>query len=304
KSKGCVLKATPTGYMHLSFQRPQEDLAPGQSTTFEMKAFFGPKYYNRLEQVGGRLDSSVDFGIFAFISKPMLWLMQTFYDGMGKVGMANWGLAIIFLTLLVKLLMWIPTSKQMESMKKMSKLKPQMDKLKEKYGDDKESIQRETMALYSREGVNPLGGCLPMLLQMPIWLALYNTLYYAVELYQAPFIPGWINDLSVRDPIFVLPITLGVLMFLQQKMTPTTGMDGTQAQIMQIFMPVFFTAIMLFLPSGLTLYILVNTLIGIIHQWIVYNQPDKPVDPKKKRKPSWLERMNQYVEEQQKKASS
>ncbi len=294
---GCSLQETLGGWIMATTTHRGTKLEPQKIATFELKGFLGPKYYQKLAQVGHRLDQSIDFGIFAFISKPMLWFMQFIYTSFGRFG--NWGIAIILLTVFVKLLLWIPTTKQMLSMKKMTKLGPELQRLKSKYGDDKESLQRETMALYTREGINPLGGCLPMLIQMPIWIALYNTLFYAVELYQAPFIPGWIDDLSMKDPFYITPVILGASMFLQQKMSPTTGMDEAQAKMLKIFMPIFFTAIMLFLPSGLTLYILVNTGISILHQWIVYNQPDVPVDPKKV-KPNWLTRMNAAVEEYQK----
>ncbi len=294
---GCSMQETLGGWIMATTTHRGAQLEPQKIATLELKGFLGPKYYQRLAEVGHRLDQSIDFGIFAFISKPMLWFMQFIYNSFGRFG--NWGIAIILLTVFVKLLLWIPTTRQMQSMKKMTKLGPELQRLKAKYGDDKESLQRETMALYTREGINPLGGCLPMLLQMPIWIALYNTLFYAVELYQAPFISGWIDDLSLKDPFFIMPVVLGASMFLQQKMSPTTGMDEVQAKMLKIFMPIFFTAIMLFLPSGLTLYILINTGISILHQWIVYNQPDVPVDPKKA-KPNWLTRMNSAVEEYQK----
>lgn len=297
KKQGCMLRETTSGGILTTLNNQGTDLAPNKTALVSLKGFLGPKFYQRLAKVGHRLDASIDFGLFAFISKPMLLFMQFIYNSFGRFG--NWGIAIILLTLFVKILLWIPTTRQMQSMKKMSKLGPELQRLKQKYGDDKESFQREMMALYTREGINPFGGCLPMLIQMPIWIALYNTLFYAVELYQAPFIPGWISDLSQKDPFYILPVVLGASMFLQQRMSPTTGMDETQAKIMKYFMPIFFTAIMLFLPSGLTLYILINTGVSALHQWIVYNQPDAPVDPKKS-KPNWLTRMNDYVEEYQK----
>ena len=153
------------------------------------------------------------------------------------------------------------------------------------------------MNLYMKEGINPLAGCLPMLVQMPIWLALYNTLFYSVELYQAPFIPGWIMDLSSRDPFYILPVMLGASMFLQQRLTPQTGMDPMQQKIMSVMMPAMFTFFMFFLPAGLTLYIFVNTILSVLHQWHIYNTPDDD-DAKPKKKSRWMERMKDAMEQQ------
>jgi YidC/Oxa1 family membrane protein insertase len=298
---GCTFTGNTFGHVTASIQNAGISISPGKSQTLNYSAYFGPKYYNTLKAAGAKLETTIDFGMFAFLSKPMLWTMQFFYDMLKKINFGNWGLAIIILTLLVKLLLWPLTHKSMESMKKMQRLKPEMDKLKEKYGDDKETIQRETMNLYVKHGINPISGCLPMLLQMPIWLALYQTILYSVELYQAPFIPGWIDDLSAKDPFFILPVLLGASMLLQHKLTPQT-MDETQAKIMGMVMPVFFTIIMLFLPAGLTLYIFINTILGIAHQWHIYNAPDPepPANDKKNTKKGWMQRMQSYVEEQQK----
>jgi YidC/Oxa1 family membrane protein insertase len=293
----CAGAANKIGWIKAQVHNSGRSVAHNGSYQFNVLGYFGPKYYEQLQKVGNDLESSIDFGFFAFLSKPMLWIMQFFYNTFGKINFNNWGLSIILLTLLVKLLLWPLTHRMMLS---MTKLKPQMDKLKAKYGDDKESLNREMMNLYVKEGVNPASSCLPMLVQMPIWIALYNTLYYAVELYQASFIPGWIDDLSSRDPWFILPIMLGVSMFIQQKMSPQT-MDNAQAQMLLWFMPIFFTIIMLFLPAGLTLYIFVNTIIGVLHQWYIYNTPDKPEDPKKtkSKKPGWMERIRDSFDKHQ-----
>jgi len=169
------------------------------------------------------------------------------------------------LTVLIKLLLLPVTHRSFKQMQKMATLKPLMDEVKAKYGDNKERLNQEMMALYKREKMNPVGGCLPMLLQMPIWIALYRTIYTSVELYQAP-LGLWIQDLSQPDKYFVLPVLLGVSMFVQQKLTPTT-MDSAQAKMMLWFMPIMFTVFMLFLPSGLNLYIFVNTLLSMLQQW-------------------------------------
>lgn len=302
QTTSCEARGNLSGWVETRLSNAGVSVPPQGSYSFQIKGYFGPKYYQNLQQVGQGLENSIDFGFFAFLSRPMLWLMQFFYNTFGKIGLANWGLCIILLTLLVKLLTWPLTQRSMESMKKMQKLKPEMDRLKEKYGEDKESFQKEMMNLYVKEGINPISGCLPMLIQMPIWIALYNTLFYAVELYQAPFIRGWIDDLSSKDPFYILPLSLGVAMFVQQKITPQT-LDNTQTKIMLWFMPIFFTAIMLFLPAGLTLYIFVNTILGLAHHWYIHSKPDEPPSQKPtsaKKKATWMERMQQYVNDQQK----
>lgn len=305
RGTGCSFKANAYGRVIAKFTNAGQSIAPGASKTIKMGAYFGPKYYENLKQAGSTLETSIDFGWFAFLCRPMLMVMQFIYNGLSSIGAGNWGIVIILLTLLVKLLTLPLTNKSMQSMKAMQRLKPEMDRIKEKYGDDKEAAQRETMNLYVKHGINPLAGCLPMLLQMPIWIALYQTILFSVEMYQATFIPGWIDDLSSKDPIFVLPLALGASMFLQQKLTPQT-LDNAQAQIMGYMMPIFFTFIMLFLPAGLTLYIFVNTVLGVAHQWYIYQQPDKeePPDKKKPTRKGWMQRMQEYAEEQQQKQQS
>ncbi len=174
-------------------------------------------------------------------------------------------MAIILLTLVVKIITYYPTMRSFVQMQRMASLKPLMDELKVKYEGDKQKQSAELMALYKREKVNPLGGCLPMLLQMPIWIALYRTIYASVDLFQAPM-GLWITDMTQPDPYFVMPVVLGGLMFLQQKMTPTT-MDNAQAKMMLYAMPIMFGVFSLFLPSALNLYILVNTILSIGQQW-------------------------------------
>jgi len=228
--------------------------------TFAFTAFIGPKDFDALKAAGTHLDDTIDFWVLGFLAKPMLWLMRLSY-----ALIPSWGVAILFLTLVVRLLTLWPTWKSMVSMRRMAALKPRIDALREKFKDDPARLNKETMDLYKREKVNPMGGCLPMLLQMPIWIALYRTIYGAVDLYQAPLFL-WIRDLSSHDPYFVMPLLLGVLTFLQQKMTPTAG-DPAQARMMLWMMPIMFTVFMLFLPSGLVFYILVNTVLGIGQQW-------------------------------------
>ncbi len=226
--------------------------------TFEF--YLGPKDIDRLEEAEAGLENSIDFWIVGILAKPMLYLLRWFHSLI-----PHWAFAIIMLTILVKLALLYWTQKSFSQMQRMAKLKPMMDQLKEKYGKDKERLNTEMMSLYKREKVNPLGGCLPMLLQMPIWIALYRTIYSSVELYQAP-LGGWITDLSAPDPYFVMPVILGGAMFFQQKLTPST-MDSAQAKMMLYMMPIMFTVFMLFLPSGLNLYILVNTFLTMAQQF-------------------------------------
>lgn len=246
---------------------PRVKIKPGEKQHHRFMVYLGPKVLKELDAIQGadskknlELSDSIEFGWFAILCRPMLWLMTFFYSFVG-----NWGLAIILLTLVVKLLTFIPTHKSMKSMRSMQRLKPQMDALKEKYGADKARLNTEMMNLYKVHKVNPLGGCLPMLIQMPVWFALYRTLGNAQELYRSGFI-GWITDLTAPDQYYVLPILMGISMFAQQAITPQP-MEGTQAKVMKYFMPGMFTFMMLWLPAGLTLYIFVNTLLTMIHQW-------------------------------------
>ncbi len=236
----------------------------GTVKKFESTIFIGPKEVKLLEQVDPRLSDTINFGIFAIIAKPILMLLKLLYAGVG-----NYGLAIIIVTLIIRMLLLPLNISSYRSMKKMQVIQPQLKALKERYKKDPRQLQMETMALMKREKVNPLGGCLPMLLQLPIFIALYNVLAQSIELYQAPFM-FWIKDLSLKDPFYVLPVLMGITMYIQQKITPTT-MDPAQAKAMQI-MPVIFSLMMISLPSGLTLYIFVSTLFGIIQQYMIMKE--------------------------------
>jgi YidC/Oxa1 family membrane protein insertase len=267
------------GAMKVSLEFPAITLAAGDpSYTWKITAFYGPKYLDKLDgldKVVGYdtgLREAVDLGWFELIARPMLWLLKWFY---GFVG--NWGIAIILLTLLVKGLLLPWTHKSMVSMKKMSKLAPRMKEIQNKYKDDKAAQQARIMEMYKQEGVNPLSGCLPMLLQMPIWIALYRMLMKAAELYHAPMIPGWIDDLTAPDPIYVLPVLLVIVMFVQAKFTPTAG-DGAQQKMLKYGMPLMFGGMSFVFPAGLTLYIFTNTLLTGIHH-VVLRRGDK--DPGK-----------------------
>ncbi|MBN2694451.1 membrane protein insertase YidC [bacterium] len=228
------------------------------SISFEYDIYNGPKILELLKEV--EAEGVIDYGFVAVVSKMILWLLLFLY---GFVG--NYGVALILLTLLVKMALYPLTKSSYVSMHKMKQLQPELTKLKEKYGSDKEKMGRETMALYNKNGVNPLGGCLPMLLQMPIWFGLYRAIQNSVELYNEPFM-FWIQDLSNKDPFYILPVSLGLLMFIQQKLSTPMGGDQMQAKVMLYTLPIVFGFFMLMLPSGLVLYIWVNTLITIFQQ--------------------------------------
>ncbi len=223
-------------------------------------AFAGPKSFDLLSKVDERLGSVVDYGTFAILARPLLSVMN-FFNGL----VHNYGLAIILLTLLVRALVMPFNIYSFKSMKVMQKLQPEMKALREKFKDDPATQNAKVMELMKTNKANPLGGCLPMLLQLPVFFALYQTLGQSIELYREPFV-FWIHDLSFRDPFFVLPVLMGITMFIQQKITPS-NMDPQQAKIM-MFMPIMFTFFMVSLPSGLTLYIFISTLFGITQQYL------------------------------------
>lgn len=231
----------------------------GNTLRIPMKAYFGPKEIDALHAVEPSLDLTIDFGWFTLIAYPILKVMKWLFSVFG-----NWGVAIIFLTILIKIITFPLTYKSMKSMKNIAKLQPQMNALKEKHKDDKEALNREMITFMKTQGYNPVAGCLPMLIQMPVFFALYRVLYSSIELYQAPFM-GWIHDLSVKDPYYITPILLTALMWLQQKITPTTTTDPMQTKMLQ-YMPLFFGLLMISLPAGLTLYMLVNAAASIVQQ--------------------------------------
>ncbi len=221
------------------------------------------KEYDLLKKLGDRLDLAIDFGIFGIIAIPILKTLQFFY---GII--PNYGVSIIILTFIMRLALFPLQQKSFKSMKKMQALQPELNKLKEKYKDEPAKIQKETMALFKKEGANPLGGCLPLLLQMPIFIAMYRVLYSSVELVGAPFILQ-IQDLSAKDPYYIIPVLMGAAMFIQQSMTPMSNVDATQQKVMKYGLPILFTFIMKDLASGLVLYIFVSTLFGLIQQLYV-----------------------------------
>ena len=204
---------------------------------------------------------AMDYGIFTVLSKPIHWLLTQLH----KLT-ANWGWAIVLLVVLIKLLLYPLSAAQYKSMAKMRKFQPRIEQLKERYGDDKQKFQMAMLELYKKEKINPAGGCLPILIQMPVFLALYYVLLEGVELRQAPWIMGWVNDLTARDPFFILPIVNGAVMWLTQKMTPMVGMDPMQKKMMQM-MPLVMGVMFAFFPAGLVLYWVTNGALGMLQQW-------------------------------------
>ena len=228
----------------------------------------GPKNQHEMAEVAEHLDLTVDYGWAWFIAKPLFWLLTTIQ----KV-VSNWGIAIILVTIVVKSLLYPLTKAQYTSMAKMRMLQPKIQEMRERFGDDRQRMSQEMMKLYKEEKVNPMGGCLPILIQMPIFIALYWTFMEAVELRHAPFF-GWIHDLSAQDPYFIFPLLMGGSMFLLQKMSPTPVADPMQQKVM-MFMPVIFTAFFLFFPAGLVLYWLTSNCITLVQQWWIYRQLEK-----------------------------
>jgi YidC/Oxa1 family membrane protein insertase len=221
--------------------------------------YAGPQEQDKLEKVAPGLDLVVDYGWLTVIAAPLFWVLAAIYKLVG-----NWGWAIMGLTLLLKLAFFPLSAASYKSMAKMRVLTPKLMKLKEAYGDDKQRLNQEMMALYKREKVNPLGGCLPVLVQIPVFIALYWVLLGTVEMRNAPWL-GWITDLSVKDPYYVLPLIMGATMFIQTKLNPTPP-DPIQAKVM-LFMPIMFTGMFLFFPAGLVLYWTVNNILSIAQQW-------------------------------------
>ena len=241
--------------------------AHGEATTSAV-LYVGPKIQDDLEQLADGLDLTVDFGFLFMISKPLHWLLLQI-----QALVANWGIAIIIITIIVKGVMYPLTKAQYTSMAKMRDLQPKVTALKDRYGDDRQKMSQAMMELYRKEKVNPAGGCLPILIQMPIFLALYWVFLESVELRHASF-GLWLQDLSSQDPYFILPILMGVSMFIMQKMQPMTVQDPMQQKIMQ-YMPVMFTVFFFFFPSGLVLYWLVSNIISIVQMKIIFAGMEK-----------------------------
>jgi YidC/Oxa1 family membrane protein insertase len=261
------------GLVQNSVTTPTVNLPSGSSVVYSFLSYFGPRDKAILDNLGNNLSKAINYGFFDPIASPLMTVLNYFYGVFG-----NYGVAIILLTVIIKLLFWPLTHKSYASMKSMQKLKPEMDKIKEKFKNDRARQGQETMALYKEHRVNPMGGCLPMIIQIPVFFALYRSLYQAIELRHAPFML-WITDLSAADTLFSdalglgfalgpLPLIMGFTMFLQQKMTPT-NVDPNMAKMM-LFMPVIFTVMFLSFPSGLVIYWLINNVLTIVQQYYIH----------------------------------
>ena len=238
---------------------PSISIPPKQAIKVPYRIYLGPKEIGPLRELGVGSEKLVDFGFFSIVAKPILWFLKL----TNKVT-RNYGIDIIVMSILIKIIFLPLTQISMKSMKEMQKVQPEMNRLRETYKNDKARLQQEIMLLYKRRKINPMSGCLPMLIQIPVFIALYNALQNAIEMRHAPFF-WWIKDLSAKDPIYITPLIMGATMVLQQKMTPTSA-DPTQAKMFML-MPIMFTFLFLSFPSGLVLYWLVNNVLSIAHQY-------------------------------------
>ena len=245
----------------LGIRSPVKEIPAGATDTFSSQLWIGPKLQDDLEKIAKGLDLTVDYGIFAFVSKPIFWVMQAIHSVLG-----NWGWTIIFLTLFIKLLFFWPSAASYKSMAKMKAAAPKMKEINERFSGDPQAKQKAMMDLYKKEKINPLGGCLPIFIQIPVFMGLYWVLLESVELRQAPWML-WYKDLSIMDPYFVLPLLMGASMFFQQKLNPPQ-MDPVQQKIFQ-FLPIIFTFMFLWFPAGLVLYWVVNNVLSIAQQWFI-----------------------------------
>jgi len=234
-------------------------IPPGQAVKMPYRIYVGPKDIDRLKELGVGADKLVDFGFFAIVAKPLLWFLK-----LTNTVTKNFGIDIIILSILIKIVFLPLTQISFKSMKEMQKVQPEMARLKETYKNDKARLQQEIMLLYKRRKINPMSGCLPMLIQIPVFIALYNALQIAIEMRHAPFFL-WIKDLCAKDPIYITPLIMGATMVIQQKMTPTSA-DPAQAKMFML-MPIMFTFLFLNFPSGLVIYWLINNVLSIAHQY-------------------------------------
>ena len=240
---------------------PTYHVAAGQTKLLESELYIGPKLQTHLETIAPGLELTVDYGILTVVAKPIFWLLRTIHSFVG-----NWGWSIIFLTLTIKLAFYKLSETSYKSMANMRRMQPRMKALKERYGDDRAQMNKALMELYKKEKINPLGGCLPIVVQIPVFISLYWVLLDSVELRQAPFML-WIQDMSTPDPYFILPILMGVTMLIQQRLNPTP-LDAIQAKLMMV-LPFTFGIFFSFFPAGLVLYWVVNNTLSISQQWYI-----------------------------------
>jgi len=246
---------------------PDKVVAAGQSAVFSTRLYMGPKAQQVMEKLAPGLELTVDYGWLTVIAKPIFWLMRSIHDAV-----QNWGWSIILLTLLIKLAFYKLSEASYRSMAHMRRVQPKMAALKERYGDDRQRMSQAMMELYRKEKINPLGGCLPIVVQIPVFIALYWVLLESVELRQAPFM-AWITDLSTRDPFYVLPLLMGITMFIQQKLNPPPP-DPVQAKVMMA-LPFVFTLFFAFFPAGLVLYWVANNTLSIAQQYVITRRIEK-----------------------------
>lgn len=261
EENGFYTKALSDDHFVIGAYTPVLEVPAGGSKAFQAQLFAGPKLQRVLEATAPGLELTVDYGALTIIAKPVFWLLEQFHKIFN-----NWGWAIIFVTLTLKALFFRLSAASYRSMANMRKMQPKLAELKERFGGDKQKLNHAMMEMYRKEKVNPLGGCLPILVQIPVFISLYWVLIETVEMRQAPFI-GWLTDLSSKDPYFILPLLMGVSMFIQQRLSPPPA-DPLQAKIMQFF-PVMFTGFFAFFPSGLVLYWVVNNVLSILQQWYI-----------------------------------
>ncbi len=265
----------------IGLERPELTLAPNTETTVRSAWWLGPKDRVALAKAPNDLQATVDLGTFSFIAKPLLVVLEFFHSYVG-----NWGVAILLLTLCIRLLFWPLAQKSYKSMEQMKLVQPMLQRIKEKYKGDKEAMNREMMQLYRTYKINPASGCLPLLVQIPVFIGLYQALLNAIQLRHASFITYlpftdtlWLADLSSKDPYYITPLLMGLTMFIQQKMSPSTG-DPTQQKVM-MFLPAVFTVMFLGFPAGLTLYWLANNILSIGQQWWMLRKVKVPVPVKR-----------------------
>ncbi|WP_020409152.1 membrane protein insertase YidC [Hahella ganghwensis] len=255
------------GLYLMGYVDPEVTVAPGTTETFEASLYVGPKILESLQSIAPNLDLTIDFGWLWLIAKPLFLVLDYIHDYVG-----NWGIAIILLTVLIKAIFFHLSAASYRSMANMRRVTPELQRIREQYSDDRQKMSQAMMELYKKEKINPLGGCLPILVQMPVFIALYWVLLESVELRQAPFF-FWIQDLSIMDPYFILPLLMGATMFLQMHLNPTPP-DPIQARVMKM-MPIVFTVFFLWFPAGLVLYWLVNNCLSIAQQWVITRKIEK-----------------------------
>ncbi len=259
------VKGTEKNLLRADLNPSPISIPPREKVNVLYQVYLGPKDEDLLKALGVGAEKLVDFGFFTIVAKPLLWFLR-----LTNTVTKNFGIDIIILSILIKIIFIPLTQISMKSMKEMQKVQPEMNRLKEQYKNDKTKLQQEIMLLYKRRKINPMSGCLPMLIQIPVFIALYNALQNTIEMRHAPFFL-WIMDLSAKDPIYITPIIMGATMVIQQKMTPTAA-DPTQAK-MFLLMPVMFTFLFLNFPSGLVIYWLINNVLSIAHQYYLNKKP-------------------------------